>query len=144
VQGVGFEPALVRSGRRFDLDQTKWRYHRYTGLFAVSFPFFFLKKIVVCINRSLIGDEKYEQKTRNQRVGFEIFAGDEMPDPSAREVSTMWMQTFVEKWTQRRTFWNAATLFLQRMRITLYKMVITFLFFLSRNSISKLFKEDYF
>ncbi len=114
---------------------------RFVRFFAVSFPFFFVRENSLR-EQDLVGDEIHEQKTRNQRVRVEIFAGDEMPDPSTREVPTMRMQTFMEKWTPRGTFWNVATLLLQRMRITLYKVVKTSLFFLF--CFSKLYMEDQF
>jgi hypothetical protein len=123
VDWGGFE--LSHDWREFGL-VSKWRYRCYS--FSVAFlPFFFFKECIACIKGSVAGDEKFEQKTRNQRLRVRIFARAEMADPSTREVSTMRMQTFVEKWTQRRTFWNVTTLFLQRMWIALYKVVKTFL-----------------
>lgn len=134
----GFE--LPNACRELGLD-SKWRYGCYS-FSAASFPFFFLKTIVVCTRESLAGEEKYERKTRNQRVRVETFAGAEMAEPSTSEVSTMRMQPFVEKWTPRRPFWNAATLFLQRMWIALFKVVITFLIFLFSPSRQEVFFDE--
>ena len=44
------------------------------------------------------------EKPHELRV--EIFAGAEMPDPSARDVSTMWMQTFVGKMDTEKAFFG--------------------------------------
>ena len=83
------------------------------------------------------------EKPEINELESRFLAGAEMPDPSTREVSTMWMQTFVEKWTPRRPFWNAATLFLQRMWIALYKVVITFSpFFFSAKAAKEVFFDE--
>jgi hypothetical protein len=98
--------------------------HRYiTRFFAAFFPSFFVGEASYWPSESLAGDEIHEQEDRRKHVRVNFLPRDEVADPSSREVPPMRIQTIMERWPSRRTFWKSSTLPLQTMWTALFKVV---------------------
>lgn len=112
-----------------------WRYRCY-GFFAAFSPFFFLKGHFACAKSSLAGDETHKPRTRYRCVQINSLARNKMHDPKTRKVPRMRLQKLVEKRTQKRVFWDHATLLLQKLWTTLFLMVaiLPFPFFFLRET----------
>ena len=98
-----------------------WRYQCYS-FFAVLFPFFFARGFCCCI-QGLVGDETYESKFRSRGTGKRTSPKTETTNRDTREMSTMRLQRFMERWASRRTLRNGTTLLLQRMHLSILNLV---------------------
>ena len=114
---MGFEPTLDRSWRRPE----KWRYRRYTGFFAVSFPFFFFGSFCG-FAASFEGNKIYDKKMpivwrihfrrafhRNRKAKGQM--------PSMRKHEEL------EKWNASDSSWKGSALYLQRLRLSIFRKV---------------------
>jgi hypothetical protein len=114
---VGFEP--TKSRRSLQGLQNR----HITRFFAAFFPSFFVGEASYWPSESLAGDEIHEQEDRRKHVRVNFLPRDEVADPSSRKVPPMRIQTIMERWPSRRTFWKSSMLPLQTMWTALFKVV---------------------
>jgi hypothetical protein len=99
----------------------EWRYRRYS-FFVASFPFFFLREIRFH-TQSLSGENTYESKIRSRRIGKGTITKIKAINRETREMPTMRLNIFLERWAQRRTLRTNTTLHMQRMHLPILNLV---------------------
>ena len=137
---MGFEPTIAR---RVLKRKWVWRYRRYTGFFAVSFPFFFVREI--CAREQDLAGDEIDESENNQlsslrkNLTYKLLRNcdkSEFEGTHRRQMSTMSKLQSVERLSILHMLWrNHSTLLVQRMWASLFKAVTTqnpihFFFFL--------------